>query len=149
MGLKDRLSGRKLPSTRYSLRIDDDTAARAELLAARAAGDDTRIALAQEAVDACYEQVAITALPPGLMEALLEEHPPTAGQRERNKAVLFNPKTFAPALFAACIDSDVTEEDWTEYLGATGPMTAGESIELFNTVWELNYRAPDPDLGKG
>lgn len=144
MGLKDRLSARRRPTATYQLRIDDDTTARAELAAARAAGDEARIVAAQEAVEACYEQVTLTALPPADMEALLAEHP--APETLQGKSI-FNPATFIPALLAACVDSDVTEADWAEYI-TTGAMTFGETTDLFNAVWELNYRAPDPAIPK-
>jgi hypothetical protein len=145
MGLKDRLADRPRPSTTYSLRIDDDEIPRAELIAARAAGDESRIVAAQEAVEACYEQVTITALPPADMEALLAEHP---APENANVQKIFNPATFVPALLAACMDSDVTEEDWAVYV-TTGAMTIGEVGALFDAVWSLNYRAPDPSVPKG
>jgi hypothetical protein len=144
MGLKDRLSSRRRPTATYALRIDDDTVARAELGAARAVGDESRIVAAQEAVEACYEQVTLTALAPADMEALLADHP--APEPLQGKSI-FNPVTFIPALLAACVDSDVTEADWAEYV-TTGAMTFGEVTDLFNTVWELNYRAPDPAIPK-
>jgi hypothetical protein len=145
MGLKDRLADRPRPSTTYSLRIDDDEIPRAELIAARAACDESRIVAAQEAVEACYEQVTITALPPVDMEALLAEHP---APENANVQKIFNPATFVPALLAACVESDVTEEDWAVYV-TTGAMTIGEVGALFDAVWSLNYRAPDPSVPKG
>jgi len=145
MGLKDRLAPRRRPTATYSLRIDDDTTARAELGAARAAGDEARIVAAQEAIEACYEQVTITALAPADMEVLLAEHPPPETLKGKS---IYNPTTFIPAFLAACVDSDVTEADWSEYV-TTGAMTFGEVTDLFNAVWELNYRVPDPSVPKG
>jgi hypothetical protein len=153
MGLKDRLAARKRPSTSYSLRVDDDTAARAELAAAQqyrsptGSSDAGRVAAAQAAVDACYEQLIITALPPVEMEALLAAHPATDAQRAKDKAV-FNSDTFVAALLAACIDSDVTEADWHEYT-TTGSMSTGETNALFAAAWEINYRDPSPSIPKG
>jgi hypothetical protein len=144
MGLKDRLSARRRPTATYGLRIDDDTVARAELGAARAAGDEARIVAAQEAVEACYEQVTLTALPPAELEALIAAHPPP---KESQVQKAWNPVTFIPALLAASVDSDVTEDDWAEY-HRSGAMTTGEIADLFNAVWELNYRAPDPNVKK-
>jgi hypothetical protein len=144
MGLKDRLSSRQRPTATYSLRIDDDTVARAELGAARAAGDEARIIAAQEVVEACYEQVTLTALPPAELEALIAAHPPP---KESQGQKAWNPVTFIPALLAASVDSDVTEDDWAEY-HHSGAMTTGEIADLFNAVWELNYRAPDPNVKK-
>jgi hypothetical protein len=144
MGLKNRLAARQRPSTTYQLRIDDDTTARAELVAARDVGDESRIVAAQQAVEGCYEQVMITALPPADMEALLAEHPAPENAKVQK---IFNPATFVPALLAACVDSDVTEEDWAVYV-TTGAMTIGEVGALFDAVWSLNYRAPDPSVPK-
>lgn len=144
MSLKARLAQSELPTTTHKLRVAKDTAARRELVDACATGDTERIDAAQRAVDACYEQLTITALPPVDMEALLEAHPPV----DREHKTMFNPVTFVPALLAACVDSDVTEEDWAEYT-TKGPMTPGEVNELFRVVWDLNYRAPDPAVPKG
>lgn len=144
MGLKDRLATRQRPSAPYQLRIDDDAVARAELAAARDAGDESRIVAAQEAVESCYEQVRITALPPSEMEALLAAHPAPESAKVQK---IFNPATFVPALLAACVESDVTEEDWSVYV-TTGAMTIGEVGALFDAVWNLNYRAPDPSIPK-
>lgn len=145
MSLKARLGSRKRPTDVYALRIDDDTAARRELAAAMDAdADPSRVEAARAAVDACYEQVTITALAPVDMEDLLEAHPPVDPERK----TMFNPVTFVPALLAACVESDVTKEDWAEYT-TKGPMTTGEANELFRVVWELNYRTPDPSVPKG
>lgn len=144
MSLKDRLATRKRPTITYALRIDDDTIARSELVAAQAVGDEGRIVAAREAVEACYEQVVITALPPTELEELLEAHPPPPADQGKK---MFNPATFVPALLAACVNSDVTEEDWAEYVTA-GAMTTGEVSAIFNAAWELNYRVPDPSLPK-
>lgn len=147
MGLKDRLATRKRPSTPYKLRIDSDDAARAELAAAQMEGDEERIALAETAVQACYEQVTITALPPVELEKLLAAHPPTDEQRAKKPPELFD-STFIPALLAVCVESDVTEDDWIEYT-TTGSMSTGEVSDLFGTAWLINYRIPNPDLKKG
>ncbi len=144
MGLKDRLSARRRPTATYSLRIDDDSTARAELAAARAAGDESRIVAAQEAVEACYEQVTLTALSPVDLEALIAAHPPPA---ELQGKKIFNPTTFIPAVLAVSVDSDVTEDDWSEYY-TSGAMTTGEVAHLFEAVWSLNHRPPDPSLPK-
>lgn len=142
MGLKDRLAARRRPTAPYSLRIEDDSTARAELAAASSAGDEGRVVAAQGAVEACYEQVTLTALPPVDLEALIAAHPPPAGVGK-----IFNPRTFVPALLAASVGSDVTEDDWSEYY-TSGAMTTGEVSDLFEAVWQLNYRVPDPSVPK-
>lgn len=144
MGLKDRLTARKRPATTYALRIDDDTIARSELAAALAAGDEGRVVAAREAVEACHEQVTVTALPPAELEELLEAHPPLPADQAKK---MFNPVTFVPALLAACVDSDIDEQSWAEFT-TTGAMTRGEVADLFNTVWDINHRIPSPSLPK-
>lgn len=160
MSLKDRLAARARPSVPYRLRVDDDTRAQAELAAARATGDADRIALARDAVRTCYEQVTIRALQPGPstppdpdvvdMETLLAAHPPTEEQRDKNRRVMFNPRTFPPAFLAVSVETDpvITAEEWAVFT-TSGAMTTGEVQDLFNTAWNLNHRAPDPDVGKG
>lgn len=147
MGLKDRLASRKRPTTTYSLRIDSDDVARAELAAAQVAADDDRIAVAQAAVEACYEQVTLTALTPVALEELLAAHPATDKQRAENKT-MFNSDTFIAPFLAACVESDVTEAEWIEYT-TTGAMTTGEVADIFNAAWALNYRVPDLNVKKG
>lgn len=161
MGLKDRLAARKRPSAPYQLRIDDETAARAELAAAQAADDEPRIVAARAAVEACYEQVTVVALPPAPrphpqpddpmdLETLLKKHQPTDEQRAKNKSVLFNQRTFVPALLAVCVIGDdvPSEEEWAEYT-TSGTMTTGEVSDIFNAVWAINYRVPDPTIPLG
>lgn len=147
MGLKDKLAKASRATVTAQLRIGNVTAARAALVAAHADGDPDRVKAATTAVEACYEPVVLTALHPARMETLLGKHPPTEEQREKTKTV-FNPDTFVPALLAASIESDMTEDDWAEYT-TTGAMTAGEVADLFSKAWELNYRVPDVDLKKG
>jgi hypothetical protein len=144
MGLRDRLRERSRPSAVFVLRVEDDTAARAEL--ATALAEDGDVTAAQAAVDSCHERLTITALPPADMEALIAAHPPTAEQETTNSA--WNPVTFIPALFAASIGGDVSEEDWAEYT-TKGPMTSGEVRALVDVCLDVNYRAPNPSPGKG
>lgn len=145
MRIGDRLASRPPVTAPYQLRVADDRAARAELATARAEGDETRIAAALAAVEACYEEVTITALAPEVMEALQGQHPPTEEQRDRN--ALYNSVTFPPALIAACVDTDDTEQEWDEYT-KKGPLTLGEALDLFYACWDINHRTPDPWLPK-
>lgn len=142
MSLRERMRAKAPATTTHSLRIEDDTVARAELTAAHADGGPERIREAREAVNACYEELQITALAPDDLEALIAEHPPADPQKN-----LWNPVTFIPALLAACIEGDATVEDWTEWT-TTGPMTAGETNTLFDKVYGVNYRTTGPILGK-
>lgn len=145
MRVGDRLASRPPVTAPYQLRVADDREVRAELAAARAEGDETRIATALAAVQACYEEITITALAPEVMEDLQGQHPPTEEQRDRN--ALYNATTFPPALIAACADTEDTEQEWAEYT-TKGPLTAGEALDLFHACWDINYRTPDPWLPK-
>lgn len=145
MSLRERLAARARPTASFHLRVDDDTSAQADLVAAQAVGLPERITAAQAAVEACYERLELSALPPADMEALLEAHPPTPDQPGNT---MFNQATFVPALIAACVDSDMGEDDWAEFV-AKGPITRGEVLALFNACWDLNHRTPDINLKKG
>lgn len=145
MKIGDRLSSRPPVTAQYQLRVADDRETRAELAAASAEGDETRIAAALAAVQACYEEITITALAPEVMEALQGQHPPTEEQRDRN--ALYNAATFPAALIAACVDTEDTEQEWAEYT-TKGPLTPGEALDLFHACWDINYRTPDPWLPK-
>lgn len=143
MSLRERMRAKAPAATTHSLRIEDDTVARAELAAAQTDGGPERIREAREAVNACYEELQITALAPDDMEALISQHPPLDGQQ-----TLWNPATFVPALLAACIGGDATEDDWRSWT-TTGPMSTGETNALFDKVYGVNYRTTGPILGKG
>ena len=148
MSLRERLAARARPTASFHLRVDDDSQAHADLVAAQAVGLPERIATAQAALEACYERLELSALAPADMEALLEAHPPPPDQRESTN-VMFNQVTFVPALIAACVvDSDMTEDDWVEFT-TKGPVTRGEVLALFNACWDLNHRTPDINLKKG
>lgn len=145
MGLKDKLAGTPRATITVALRVGNVTAAQAVLM--QASGDPDRVAAAEGALGACYEPVTLVALHPTQLETLIGKHPPTDEQRAKNGS-LFNPETFVPALLAASIESDMTEDDWAEYT-TTGAMTTGEVNALFNAAWELNYRVPDVNIKKG
>lgn len=144
MSLRERLAQRKPPSVVVRLRVEDDTAARAELVSAQAGGDGPRIQAAQDAVDACYEPLVITALPPAEWEALVDAHPPTEEQKKRGNT-WFNPVTFYPALLAACVEGDETEDDWADFT-TKGSLSLGESNALITAALEVNQRSPDPGV---
>lgn len=163
MSLRDRLRQRQLPHTTVSLRVDfspeADLAeqelrnALLELSVAQANGQDvtevdTRVVAAQAAVDRCFEQLTVNALPPADMEALVAAHPPTPAQRQQDPSVAWNETTFRPAILAACVQGDLTEDDWAELI-TKGVFTLGEVKALVNAVMVVNDRSPDVLVGKG
>lgn len=142
MGLRDRLAAAQRRTSTHRLRIEDDAAARVELAAAVADGDQERISAARAAVEACYEPLHLTALAPADWDALIAAHPP------KDKTSWCDITTFLPAVLVECMqDDDVTESDWMEWT-TKGAMSPGEVAGLIDAVLALHGRAPDPLVGK-
>lgn len=129
--LKARLAGRQRPTLVYPLLVDADAhveavtaldeAVRAwRQVALRDDNDSERLAAqstvdaARAAVDACFEQIRLQAMPPAEYERLIAAHPPT--DEQRGKGEIWNPDSFRAALLAACTAGDMTEQDWAEFL---------------------------------
>lgn len=83
------------------------------------------------------EPVTVHAVPPADWEALVAAHPPGEGVDAEWDEV-----TFRPAAVAACVDSDMTEEDWAEFF-ASDRCSVGERDALWIVVLALNLRAPE------
>lgn len=147
---------RKRPTFDYQLAIEDDTDAVAELNAAKEALDrarfrdddnaaqaiadaEVRLVAARTVVEACYEPVTLTALPPADFEALvaLPEHAPRPGEDEK-----WNAETFPRACFLACVedDGDMTAQDWDAFTAEN--ISQGERESLFLSAIGLNARWP-------
>lgn len=134
VSLRARLATRARPRIEYPLLVEQDghaaaTAALEEALQAwrqvvlRDDPDPQELAAVQAAVDAaqadldgCYERIVLRALPPPEYEALIAAHPPTAEQRGEDPPQIWNPTTFRPALLALCVESDMSAEDWADFL---------------------------------
>lgn len=159
-GLRDRLLGRSRPSLVYELPIGDVAAARLAVAraedavrAARYRADENaeqalaeaRAALTQaEAdLDACYEKVTLTALPPADFEALVALHPP----REDTSDEAWNPETFPRACFLACAPHEVSEAEWEQVLAEN--LSLAERGELYSVAIAVNVRLVSPALPKG
>ena len=154
-GRRERLLARRRPTTIYQLAVEDDAAAVAELNAAKdalstarfrtdegaeqaAADAEQRLAEARAAVEACYEPVTLTALPPAEFEALVAkpEHAPRDGKDER-----WNAETFPRACFLACVDTgDLSADEWAEFVD--GNLSQGEREALFLAAASVNARWP-------
>ena len=111
---------------------------------------------AQAAVDVCYETIVLRALPTDgevTSEKLMAAHPPTDEQvarvkAERDKAHQqgrdlapwpeWNDDTFPAALLAACAESDMSEQDWREFLA--GHVSDGEKRGLWLAALAVNER---------
>lgn len=143
---KDRLAKGARRTNEHRLRVEDDWSARAELATAEAGKDEDRIAAAQARLDSCYETLHLEAMPADQWDDLLTAHPPTTEQEKRG--LWCNPRTLLPAALVVCVlDSEVTEQDWADYIGK-GPMAPGEAIALFDDLHELHSRSPMPLLPK-
>lgn len=156
--LLGRLRERGLPSTTHpiqavsSIQVQAARSALDEALRRRDSSSvldevlEQTVADARMALDACYEDVPVRAIPPVQYEALLGLHPPTEAQAE--DGFRWNPDSFVPALLALCVDMGLDEAEWTE-MCTVGPLALGESAELFETAIRINGRAPDLRTGKG
>lgn len=158
-GRRERLLARQRPSTVYQLAVEDDAAAVAELNAAKDALDtarfrsddgaeqavtdaEERLAAARSAVEACYEPVTLTAMPPAEFEALVAkpEYAPREGRDER-----WNAETFPRACFLACVDtSDLTAAEWESFVD--GSLSQGERTALFLAAVGINARWPSGSI---
>lgn len=164
MGLKDRLASRQRPQETFPLRMDfgseseqaerEFAAAVAALAAARERGLPDlgaltrRVEAARERRESFYEFLTVQALPPDEFDDLIAAHPATEEQRGKDARAVWNHTTFVPALLAACIDSDMTADDWAE-ITSKGPVATGEVGALFRAAMQVNDRTPDPTVGKG
>lgn len=159
MSLRERLREKSLPTMEHRLRITDDTEARAVLTEAKyalriaenredgVAKAKAAVTKAEAKVDEHYETLKLKALPPSEMEALIDAHPPTKEQRNKDVDAPWNTDTFRPALLAACVEGDMTEGDWTEFC-SSGGASLGEVRDLFQKALSVNDRTPAAAVGK-
>jgi hypothetical protein len=157
MSLRERLRDRQLPETIVWLRVDFGpgsqaaeealASARQELNLARIRGGDdlearqAAVDEAQARMDEFCEKLVLRALPPADVEALIAAHPAKDGDDPWAES-------FKPALIAACVEGDETEEEWAEFL-STGQVTTGEARSLFAACMQVNDRTSDLRVGKG
>lgn len=162
VSIRERLFARPRPTQTIAVRVDDTSEADAELLAARtelrqaqlrdreaeAAAAQQRVEQAQARVAEGFVEFTLTALPPADLEALLATHPPTPEQKRNDPDGNYNPETFPAAVLAACVDSDMSEDDWREFL-RSGPVGQGEASALWRAAMQVNDRSPDVRVGNG
>lgn len=157
-GRRERLLARKRPTLPYQLAVEDDTAAVAELAAAKDALDtarfrdddraeqavaeaETRLQAAREAVAACYEPILLTAMEPKAFEALAAqpEHAAREGKDEK-----WNATTFPRAVFFECAPDDLSREEWEAFVEER--LAAGEREALFLAALGINARWPSGSI---
>lgn len=169
MGLREQFAARQRPQEQFALRMDfgpeadaaerEHTRASAALAEATAAGAvdlkslQRRVDETRAKREANYAFLTVQALPPSEFEDLISAHPATdeqvskAEQRGERKPI-WNHDTFVPALLAACIDSDMTVDDWAELI-EKGPVASGEVGALLQAALNVNDHTPDASVGKG
>lgn len=155
MSLRERLRGRERPVETYLLRVDDtadaqqayNTAVEEFRIAKLIANDGEtgpEVDKAQRAVDrarkkieACFEPVKIRALAPPDYEALLADHP---AKKDSNEPF---GEGFPRALFLACVEGDMSAEEWGEFLDKS--CSRQEQLELYGTAILVNNRTTTGD----
>lgn len=109
---------------------------------------DAAIKRAEKALRAKTETVTLLAMRPDDFEALLDAHPATDGQKEKDSESIYDYDSLLPALLVESVqDSDMSEQDWATVLREN--MSHGEWAEVRDKLLDLNGRAPDLDLPKG
>lgn len=158
-GRRERLLARRRPRVVHQLAVEDDTAAVAELSAAKdelatasfrsdeameeaVSAAEKRVAKARRTVEACYEPLTLTAMPPAEFEALIAkpEYAPREGKTEQ-----WNGETFPRACFLACVDtSDLSPDEWEAFVD--GSLSQGERDALFLAAISVNARWPSGNI---
>ncbi|MFE3381649.1 hypothetical protein [Streptomyces anulatus] len=116
----------------------DDNAAQA---AAAAAAE--HLAAVQADLDQASVELRFQALPRSAFRELLDAHPPTEEQADKNYD--HNPDTMAPVLIAAASLDPLTEEDAAQFLADWSP---AEGERLYAAALRVQ-QADRMDLGKG
>lgn len=165
--LRERLLARERPSHRVALQMQDPTAAIRETALAEDAwrtchlmqdGPDREAAIRKakreldktaKAVNDCYEQVTVRALPPEDFERLVAAYPPREAKdlkagEEPDEA--WNDKTFPRALFLACVDGELSREEWEKFID--GQCSQAERGQLFLAAQVVNVRMPSVAIPK-
>ncbi|WP_327047294.1 hypothetical protein OG320_05215 [Microbispora sp. NBC_01189] len=120
---------------------DSESAEAADAEAAVAAAREA-VTQAEEALDACYERIRLTAMPPDEYEALKALHPP----RPDSDDTEYNPATFMRECFLACA-TELTPEEWEPILREN--VTYAEREDLYLLAEAVNTRLVNPALPKG
>lgn len=163
-GLRDRLLARERPTTTVPLRVQDDTDARRRLEDADRTLEEAQHAAtspsaqavrkarqardaAQKALDDCYADITVRAMPPEDFEALVAAHPPVApadGEDvPEDEQDAWNDETFPRPCFLASVvlEDDMTIEDWETFLDRN--VSDAERVMLFNAAQLINVRTVD------
>lgn len=154
--LREQLLGRPRPTLQCPIAVADTAAAeraateaQAELQllvltgeADAAAEARQRLQEAKTALEACFQPVTLTALPPDEFEALADAHPPREGTDDE----AWNVDTFPRACFLACAPTDLSTQEWETFLSER--VNDGERARLYGTALAVNVRTVDPTVPK-
>lgn len=157
MSLREKLLNRQRPSVTYPLQVRDTAEAAKRVEEARGAvrltqlrGDAQQVAKAkrelkqaEKALDDCHVEIVIRALPPAEFEELVKAHPP----RKDTDDEAWNIETFPRACFLACVEGDMSEQDWDRFVEENCSQGERESLRL--AALAVNTRIPDPSVPKG
>ena len=158
MGLRERLRNRPRPGVPVRLQVDDPREAERHLeealiglrLAQTRGADEQAVdglragvEAARVAVETCFEEVRVTAMPPEDLEALIGAHPP----REDGEDESWNRDTFPRALLLECLPDDMTADEWQAWLRVH--CSDGEIAVFEAAALRINVRAPEGTLPKG
>ena len=156
---RELLRTRKLPREIVTLAADSASygAALREVGEAVGAADAMPTEEQQARIDAAKAALAaelvvtleVKCLPPAEWDSLVAAHPPVDGSNMQ-----WNPRTFIPAVCAACVvppddETPYTVTEWNELVRAHGALSTGEEELLYITAVQLNTRAVQVDTGKG
>ncbi|WP_433233700.1 hypothetical protein, partial [Actinomadura nitritigenes] len=170
--LRERLLARERPSHRVALQMEDPTAAIREAALAEDAwrtchlmqdGPDREAAIRKakreldktaKAVNDCYDEVTLRAIPPAEFEALQAAHPAATTYRElrpesEEPDEIWNASTFPRALFLKCADGDLLSQTRGAGSSTSSARRAERTRKLFYAVRRpVNIRVPssrDPE----
>lgn len=163
--MKERLRGRKRPQLSYPLRIAElketqaaeEALKRAEvklrLLERRSETDPADLEsarqeheAARDAVDECYQEIVVQALPPKEYEALADAIPEAEDKAARRDS----DEQFLHAVFvASVVGGDMSEEDWEAFVAED--VSTGERNALYDMANAVNAqtRVPAASVPKG
>lgn len=155
--LRDRLKNRPRPTVDCQLRVEDikhptkvleDANINYRMAQMRNSDPDTveslrkDVDVAQRKLDSCYLTLTLTALKPSDFEALIAQHP----AREGTEDATWNTDTFPKACFMACAPTDLSPEEWDDFLEDN--CSDGEREALYHAALVVNVRAPERTVPK-
>jgi hypothetical protein len=162
MSLKADLSKRKRPSTPFTVTLADPAEKvealneakrmlrQAEIKEDKAETKQRRAAVtrAGKALEKCFRTFDLVALEPDAYEELIDAHPPTPEEiqeagKDPAQMPEWNAATFYPALLEACVDEDMTAEDWADFMQHR--MSRGERRKLKYALVAVNESVRMPE----